>query len=138
MSTVPPAQPTLKPSHARYYVLVFAVTLAILSYIDRVAISKAAPYISHDTGLSKQQMGAVFGAFALSYALAEIPSGWMGDLLGAQRADAHRAVVVVLHGVGDDDVELHFTVDQPVPIRRRRGGLLPEPDESLQHPAPAA
>jgi MFS transporter, ACS family, glucarate transporter len=84
MSPAPTAQPVLKASHARYYVILFAVTLAILSYIDRVAISKAAPYISHDLGLSKQQMGAVFGAFALAYAAAEIPSGWMGDLLGAR------------------------------------------------------
>lgn len=84
MPSITTPQTALRPSHARYYVLVFAVTLAILSYIDRVAISKAAPYISHDLGLSKQQMGAVFGAFALSYALAEIPSGWMGDLLGAR------------------------------------------------------
>ncbi len=84
MPSDPIALPSMRASHARFYVLIFAVTLAILSYIDRVAISKAAPYISHDLGLSKQQMGLVFGAFALSYALAEIPSGWMGDLLGAR------------------------------------------------------
>lgn len=70
------------PSRARHWVVVFAVTLAVLSYIDRVAISKAAPYISQDLGLTKTEMGRVFSAFALSYALAEIPSGWMGDKLG--------------------------------------------------------
>src|ERR1035438_1275633 len=84
MTTVPSPEPAEKPTHARYYVVVFAVTLAVLSYIDRVSISKAAPFISHDLGLSKSQMGAVFGAFALAYALAEIPSGWMGDKLGAR------------------------------------------------------
>ncbi|MGJ5813236.1 MFS transporter [Paludibaculum fermentans] len=70
------------PSRARHWVVVFAVTLAVLSYIDRVAISKATPYIMDDLGLTKTQMGRVFSAFALSYALAEIPSGWMGDKLG--------------------------------------------------------
>lgn len=75
----------LEPSRARYWVIVFAVTLAILSYIDRVAISKAAPFIMADLHLTKAQMGRVFSAFALSYALAEIPSGWLGDYLGARR-----------------------------------------------------
>ena len=84
MTTVPSPEPAEKPTHARYYVVVFAVTLAVLSYIDRVSISKAAPFISRDLGLTKSQMGAVFGAFALAYALAEIPSGWMGDKLGAR------------------------------------------------------
>ena len=63
----------------------YAVTLAILSYIDRVAISQAATPISRDLNLSKSQMGLIFGAFALSYALFEIPSGWLGDWMGARR-----------------------------------------------------
>ena len=33
-----------KPSRARHLVIVFAVTLAIITYIDRVCISQAAPY----------------------------------------------------------------------------------------------
>lgn len=74
-----------KPTRARYWVIVFAVTLAILSYIDRVAISQAAPEISKDLGFSKTQMGAIFSAFAFSYALFEIPGGWMGDWLGPRR-----------------------------------------------------
>ncbi len=39
-----------KPTRARYWVIVFAVTLAILAYIDRVCISQAAPVISKDLG----------------------------------------------------------------------------------------
>ncbi|GIU73495.1 MAG: glucarate transporter [Bryobacteraceae bacterium] len=73
------------PTRARHWVVVFAVTLAILAYIDRVAISQAAPLISHDLGFSKQQMGYIFSAFALAYALFEIPGGWMGDWLGPRR-----------------------------------------------------
>ncbi len=73
------------PSHTRYWVVVFAVTLAILSYIDRVCISQAAPDISRDLGLDKQQMGYVFSAFAIAYALFEIPGGWMGDRIGPRK-----------------------------------------------------
>jgi MFS family permease len=75
----------LKPTHARYWVIVFAVTLAILAYIDRVCISMAAPRMSADLGLSKVEMGWVFSAFALAYALFEIPGGWMGDWLGPRK-----------------------------------------------------
>ena len=76
---------SLSPTRKRYWVIVFAVTLAILSYIDRVTLSKVAPQITQDLGLTKQQMGFVFSAFALAYALFEIPGGWMGDWLGPRR-----------------------------------------------------
>ncbi len=71
-----------RPTRARYRVIVFAVALAVLAYIDRVAISQAAGPISRDLELSKSAMGLIFGAFGLSYALFEIPSGWMGDRIG--------------------------------------------------------
>src|SRR5258708_30886188 len=70
------------PSHTRYWVVVFAVTLAILSYIDRVCISQAAPVITRDLNLSNTDMGRIFAAFGLAYALFEIPGGWMGDWMG--------------------------------------------------------
>ena len=73
------------PTRARHWVIVFAVTLAILAYIDRVAISQAAKPITEDLGFSKQQMGYVFSAFALAYALFEIPGGWMGDWMRPRR-----------------------------------------------------
>ncbi len=34
--------------------------------------------------ISDEQMGLVFGAFWLAYAVFEIPGGWMGDRLGAR------------------------------------------------------
>jgi MFS family permease len=76
---------SLKPTRARHWVIFFAVTLAILAYIDRVCISQAAPVISADLGLTKVQMGLIFSAFALAYALFEIPGGWLGDWMGARR-----------------------------------------------------
>ena len=73
------------PTRARYWVIFFAVTLAILAYIDRVCISMAAPLISRDLGFDRSQMGAIFSAFALSYALFEIPGGYWGDKIGPRR-----------------------------------------------------
>jgi sugar phosphate permease len=75
----------MKASRARYGVVGFALTLAIIAYIQRVAISQAAGPISADLGLSKVEMGMIFGAFGLSYALLEIPMGLLGDKLGVRR-----------------------------------------------------
>jgi MFS family permease len=45
----------------------------------------AAPDISRDLGFDKVQMGAIFSAFALAYALFEIPGGWLGDWMGPRK-----------------------------------------------------
>jgi len=80
-----PTAEGVRPSHARYWVIVFAVTLAVITYIDRVCISKAAPLIQRDLVLTKQQMGYAFAAFGWAYALFEIPGGLLGDLIGPRR-----------------------------------------------------
>ncbi len=76
---------SLRPSRVRYLVVVFSVILAIITYIDRVALSQAAPQISKDLGLSKTEMGWVFSFFLTAYALFEIPSGFLGDRLGPRK-----------------------------------------------------
>lgn len=76
---------TEKATHARYWVIVLAVALAVLSYVSRVCLAQAAPDIAHDLHFSDEQMGQIFGAFGLSYALFEIPSGWLGDWIGAKK-----------------------------------------------------
>jgi MFS transporter, ACS family, glucarate transporter len=73
------------PSHTRYYVVVFAVVLAVIQYIDRVAISLVEGDIRLDLGMSQKDMGWVFGAFTLAYALFEIPTGYLGDRIGARK-----------------------------------------------------
>jgi sugar phosphate permease len=71
-------------SSARYRVTAFAISLAALAYMQRVAISQAAGNIQADLGLDKAQLGLVFGAFGLAYALFEIPSGLLGDRFGVR------------------------------------------------------
>jgi MFS family permease len=53
--------------------------------LDRVAIGVTRPYIARDLGLTPTQMGYVFSAFYLSYALFEIPTGWWGDKVGTRK-----------------------------------------------------
>ena len=73
------------PTRARRVVLLFAVTLAIVTYVDRVCISQAAPLMMEELGLSKVQMGFAFSAFGWAYALFEIPGGWLGDRIGPRK-----------------------------------------------------
>jgi MFS transporter, ACS family, glucarate transporter len=85
VSPVSLPQPQQRPTRVRYWVVVFAVTLAVVTYIDRVCISLAAPAISTSLKLTDVQMGYVFSAFVWAYALFEIPGGAMGDWMGARR-----------------------------------------------------
>jgi MFS family permease len=66
-------------------VLLFAFLLAVITYLDRIAIAAAAPAIMEELHLSILQMSVVFSAFTLAYSLFEIPSGWLGDVMGSRR-----------------------------------------------------
>lgn len=69
----------------RHRVLGMLFLLAVVTYVDRVCISVAGTTMQRDLGLSPQQWGWVLGAFALSYAVFEVPSGALGDSLGPRR-----------------------------------------------------
>ena len=56
------------------------------TYLDRVCISAAATDIKTELAISDQMMGHIFAAFAVGYALFQIPAGWMADRFGARRA----------------------------------------------------
>jgi ACS family glucarate transporter-like MFS transporter len=69
----------------RYQVLFALSTLSVITFLDRIAISVASPKIMTDLGLSQEQLGWVLGIFALAYGGFEIPTGLMGDRLGAKK-----------------------------------------------------
>ncbi len=72
-------------SAVRFRVAAFTVALAFVTYLDRVCISKLAGPISADLGLSMQQMGFVFSAFTLAYAIFEVPTARWADRLGSRK-----------------------------------------------------
>jgi MFS transporter, ACS family, glucarate transporter len=69
-------------SPGRYLVVAGLFLLSLITYIDRAAISSVKEPLSADLALNDQQMGAVFSAFALGYAIAQVPSGWFADKAG--------------------------------------------------------
>ena len=73
------------PTTARNKTAMFAWALALVMYVDRAALSQAAPFIREDLGLSAVQMAWVFSVFGYAYALFEIPGGAMGDRFGPRK-----------------------------------------------------
>jgi ACS family glucarate transporter-like MFS transporter len=59
--------------------------LSAVSYLDRVNISIAGRPIMEEYHFSDIQLGKVFSAFLLGYALFQTPGGWLADKLGPRR-----------------------------------------------------
>ena len=77
---------SLPPSRVRYGVLSFACSLSMITYLDRACMGSAAKSFVQDLGLtSVGDLNWVFAAFTLAYAAMEIPSGWLGDVLGPRK-----------------------------------------------------
>jgi MFS transporter, ACS family, glucarate transporter len=74
------------PTRVRYTIVGLTLALIAVAYLDRVCIATAAPAMKADLGLSDTEMGLVFSAFTLAYALFEVPSGWFADRFGARVA----------------------------------------------------
>ncbi len=68
----------------RKKVVAMAVALAGVTYLDRVAIGVVAPDIMRDLNLTKVEMGYVFSAFTVAYALFEIPTAAWADKIGCR------------------------------------------------------
>ena len=79
-----PTPSAAQPTRVRYIVLLFLCALAFLTYFDRVCITSAQADIQHDLSISDQRMGWILGAFWLTYGLAEIPIGSLGDRFGCR------------------------------------------------------
>jgi MFS transporter, ACS family, glucarate transporter len=82
MSSSPPHG---RPTRTRYLVLTFLCTLSLLTYLDRICISRVQEDIKRDLHFSDLQMGLVFAAFLWGYTLFEVPGGRMGDRWGSRR-----------------------------------------------------
>src|SRR5712692_3732355 len=73
-----------RPSIGRWYILVLISLMYLITYLDRVNISTAAPVISKEFGFDKVTMGIIFSAFVWAYAMFQVPGGWLGDRFGAR------------------------------------------------------
>jgi sugar phosphate permease len=76
----------VSPSRTRYLVLAFVIAAYFITYIDRVLLSVAEPFIERSFGFSTITMGWVLFCYSIAYALFQIPGGWFGDKVGPRLA----------------------------------------------------
>ena len=72
-------------THKPWSIVAMLCATATAGYICRVNVSTAAPLLMKEFGLSQIEMGRIFSAFLLGYALFQVPSGAVADRLGARR-----------------------------------------------------
>ncbi|MEU6660081.1 MFS transporter [Streptomyces sp. NPDC046821] len=76
------APSAVRPSRTRWKVFLLLLGVVSLNYIDRGSVSVALPLITKDLHLTKEVTGFVLSAFFWTYALMQIPSGWLIDRFG--------------------------------------------------------
>jgi MFS transporter, ACS family, glucarate transporter len=74
-----------KTSHVRWFLVFWLFILSAVSYLDRVNISIAAGSIAEAYRLSDVQLGKVFSAMLVGYALFQTAGGRLADRFGARR-----------------------------------------------------
>lgn len=81
-SLTPPDGVAVRPSRIRHIVVAVATLMAVLLYLDRFCLSFAVDYIREDLHLTQTKIGWLISAFSWTYALAQVPSGWLSDRYG--------------------------------------------------------
>src|SRR3954453_7443796 len=68
----------------RWQMVLLLFIAGIINYLDRSALSGAAPLVSKDLGLSPADLGLIFSSFFLGYALFHFVGGWADDRVGGR------------------------------------------------------
>ncbi|MGN6545501.1 MAG: MFS transporter, partial [Aureliella sp.] len=68
----------------RYWMVLLAVSVAVLLYLDRICLSTASESVERDLNLSSDKLKWILSAFFWTYAFAQLPAGWLGDRFGAR------------------------------------------------------
>ena len=74
-----------KIKHLRWWIVGTVFLATTINYIDRQALSVAAPTIRKDLDLSNEQYGWIVSAFLLAYAIMQFLSGRVIDRIGTKR-----------------------------------------------------
>jgi ACS family glucarate transporter-like MFS transporter len=82
VSAANPAVPKL--GNLRYYILFLIFAVTAVNYADRAIVSIAGPAMADEFGLDPVALGLIFSAFGWSYALGQLPGGWILDRFGTK------------------------------------------------------
>lgn len=70
---------TAPPSRKRLIILALLFVTVVINYLDRSNLSIAAPALFKELHIDPVRAGLVFSAFGWTYALMQIPGGWLVD-----------------------------------------------------------
>lgn len=73
-----------RPTNVRYQILAATTAASIILYLHRIFIAEVLKFdsIRDELQLTDQDLANTFSAFFLSYALFQVPSGWIADRFG--------------------------------------------------------
>jgi MFS transporter, ACS family, glucarate transporter len=72
-----------KPAgRVRWFLVFWLFVLGAVSFLDRVNISVAGTALAEEYHLTQVQLGSIFSAFLIGYAVFQTPGGWLADRLG--------------------------------------------------------
>ena len=76
-----------QPSNVRHRIILVSMLMAFILYLDRICLAEIVKSASFktDVPLTKEEIGSILGAFFLSYALFQVPTGWASDRFGARK-----------------------------------------------------
>jgi ACS family D-galactonate transporter-like MFS transporter len=73
---------TRQRSHVRWSIVALSAIGLTIAYLDRSALSVALPFMTREFEISPAVQGVVLSSFFWSYAVFQVPSGWLLDRVG--------------------------------------------------------
>jgi ACS family D-galactonate transporter-like MFS transporter len=93
----------MKPSRKRLTILTLISLATLINYLDRSVMGVAKPSLVAELHISPEVMGLIFSAFSWTYAIAQIPGGYVIDRLGTRLTYALSlgawSMMTALHGL---------------------------------------
>jgi ACS family glucarate transporter-like MFS transporter len=83
-SSLAPKADVASKTFVRHALLSVLTLMSVLLYLDRFAVGIASEYIRQDLRMSQTQMAWFISAFFWSYALCQVPAGWLSDRFGGR------------------------------------------------------
>ena len=80
-------------SSARWRIFLRILFLVSVNYVDRASLSVAMPLIGKEFDIGPAMQGVIFSAFFWTYALMQVPGGWLSDRYGPRIVIAGAAIL---------------------------------------------
>lgn len=127
-----------KPTKVRQWVLFVVCLVYLITYLDRVNISIAAPLMMKEFGINKLEWGVVLSVFSWTYAGFQIPVGILADKFGARKV---LAVIVTFWSLTTAATAMAWNFTSLVIIRLLFGageaGAFPTATRAFSHWIPS-